>query len=136
MPSGEPANVYVVNRSPQYMYEEKPAKFEFDIASERKIKKAELFIKRSGWRGYAKYPLKNSGGFRYLLADSLKTFEAGKIEFCVVVETEKGIISFPDGVLNSPEKWDFVSYHFWETKILSSGTSIAILDIRDRKSVV
>ncbi|MDQ7818060.1 MAG: cellulase family glycosylhydrolase [Melioribacteraceae bacterium] len=133
MPSGEPANVYVVNRSPQYMYEEKPAKFEFDIASERKIKKAELFIKRSGWRGYAKYPLKNSGGFRYLLADSLKTFEAGKIEFCVVVETEKGIISFPDGVLNSPEKWDFVSYHFWETKILSSGTSIAILDIgRDK----
>jgi len=134
IPPGEANEVYVVNRSPRYMYEEKPIKFGFDIASGKQIKKAELFVKRSGWRGYAQYPLKKSGGFRYVLADSLKTFEAGTIEFCVAVETEKSIITFPEGVVNSPEKWDFNASQLWKTKVLSSRNYFALLDVsRDKK---
>ncbi len=129
--------VYVVNKSTDYMAVNEPVKFWFEIASDKKISNASLFVKKSGWRGFAKFPLTQKNGFIFKLDDSLKTLEEGLWEYCVEIETDKGAITFPGGIEKSPEAWDFYSGDLWKVSVLPAGIPFAVLDVnRDKKDFV
>ena len=137
MPTNDQTEIYAVNKSNNYMIDSEPVKFEFDIVSDRAISNASLYVKKSGWRGFAKYPLFNKGGFKYLLVDSLKTLNAGYWEYCIAVETENGIYTLPERIKKSPDEWDFGTAQLWNTKIISIGTPITLLSVkRDKKDLV
>jgi hypothetical protein len=111
--------------------------FKFQVASERKISNANLFIRGLGWRGFAKHVLKNIGGFDYVAADTVKLPQSGKIEYCVAVEASDGAFTFPEGVHNTPGKWDFSPNGLWSTKVIAPDEAIALIDVRrDRRDFV
>lgn len=136
-PTIEQSKIYAVNKSNGYMINSEPVKFEFEIASESKIKNANLYVKKSGWRGFAKYALINKSGFKYSLVDSLKTLEAGYWEYCVLVETDSGIYTLPEKIKKSPDDWDFGSAQLWNVRIIPGGTPVTLFSVkRDKKDFV
>lgn len=137
MPLDNSGQIYVVNKSNDYMTGDEPVKFRFEISSDKRIINASLFLKKSGWRGFAKLPLTKKSGFTYELTDSLKTLEEGLWEYCIGIETDKGMFAYPGGIEKSPEAWDFYSSNFWKVTILHPGIPFALLDVnRDKKDFV
>ena len=72
--------------------------YKFLIACEDKIESANLYVKPPGWRGFKKYPLKNSGGFTYIVDDTSTYAQDGNFQYCVSVRTNKDIYTYPGGV--------------------------------------
>jgi hypothetical protein len=134
-PSATP--VSVVNNTNKYQVESDPHKFKFKIASDKNITGASLYIKRTGWRGFAKYPLKNTSGIDYSFADSSRKSNAGKIQYCVAVKTDDKEFTFPEGIPGSPDNWDFYTDNLWSADIWQPGESICLFDVtRDREDFI
>lgn len=130
------SGIYVVNKSPQTAIESTLPAFRFEIASDKPISGAALYIRRPGWRGFARHPLANIGGFMYVLADTPGIIQSGRIEYCVMVEAGD-TLTFPDGVRNAPGKWDFSADNLWEMKVVQPGSDIVVFDpSRDTKDIV
>ncbi|MEW6193546.1 MAG: cellulase family glycosylhydrolase [Bacteroidota bacterium] len=135
IPNKDQKEIFVVNSSNQLIADSQD--FVFGIAAERKINKVFLFVKRLGWRGFAKYVLKNSGGFDYILADSAIKLEPGDFEYCVTLETEDGIITFPGNIKKSPTDWDFGINQLWKGTFISNELPLVLFDVnRDQKDIV
>jgi hypothetical protein len=126
-----------VNKTNQYSNEKNPSAFKFQIASDQPVVNASLFVRRYGWRGFVKHPLKNIGGLNYVISDTPKILQSGNLEYCVAVESGGKEFTFPGGVQNTPGKWDFVPHSYWSLKILGADESIDILNAaRDKKDFV
>ncbi len=137
LPDRDSKNIYVVNQSNQYLRVESSKHFKFQIASTEIIKSAYLFIKRIGWRGFSKYELKNNGGFEYVPLDSTIKLDAGNFEYCVTVETENQVLTFPEKINKRPWDWDFSIKHLWNGVIINQSKPIVIFDAaRDHKDLV
>lgn len=136
-PAAVEPKVYVVNKTSLYALELNPDVFKFQIASEGKVSKAHLYIRRLGWNGFAKHELKNTGGFEYTLVDTPRMLQSGKVEYCVEVESEGKTISFPEGINHSPSRWDFNMKSFWSINIVKEGEPFVLLDVnRDRRDFI
>ena len=134
-PSATP--VSVVNNTNLYQVESDPLNFKFKIASDKNILSTSLYIKLVGWRGFAKYPLKNTSGFDYSFTDSSRKSNAGKIQYCIAVKTDDKEFTFPQGVPGSPDNWDFYSDNLWSVDILQPGEPICLFDVtRDREDFI
>ncbi len=135
-----PANtppVAVVNKTSENMFYNVPHHFRFNIAADKKITEAILFIRRLGWRGFEKYILKNTGGFNYTVEDSIRILNPGKLEYCVVVNLGGRNYTFPGGINGSPDDWDFYSNKFWTVNVLNTGEPVVLFDAgRDRHDLV
>ncbi len=135
IPNKNLKGVYVVNSTNPLISSSQ--NFVFKIAGERKINKVFLFVKRLSWSGFAKYGLKNSGGFDYIPADSLVKLEPGEIEYCVTVESEDGNITFPGRLNKKPGDWDFGVNQLWKGTVISNSLPVMLLDVdRDQKDIV
>ncbi len=129
--------IYVVNKTSQYAVESNRVDFRFQIASEQKISDVILYIRRLGWRGFAKLALTHVGGFDYTVSDSSHMTQSGELEYCVAVEVGNNIFTFPEGVQNTPDKWDFSTSHLWIMKVIKRDKPIVLLDVcRNRKDFV
>lgn len=129
--------VKVVNNTPFYVFVNDFKNLRFQIAAEKEIEEALLYIKRLGWRRFEKYPLKNIGGFDFVVDDSIKILTPGELEYCVTVKIDNELFTFPDGAEGSPENWDFYSEKLWKLKILDIKEPIVLFDAsRDRKDIV
>jgi hypothetical protein len=136
-PPPETIPVSVVNFTQHYQAESEFRNFNFKIASEQKITDADLYIKRIGRRGFAKYPLHFVSGFDYAFTDSLRKINSGEIQFCVSFKLNNKEYTFPGGIPGSPGNWDFYSEDLWNTDILQPGELISLLDVtRDRGDFV
>jgi len=137
IPPGIDPGVYVVNKSKKFSGSSDLSAFRFQIAGDKKIAHASLFIKRFGWRGFAKFNLKNVGGFEYALADTPKILHTGRLEYCVAVESEGKVTSFPGGMQSSPDQPDFPDGNIWSLMVVDPPEAVAILDVsRDIKDLV
>ncbi len=135
-PPTESPSIYVVNQTQSYSLEKKPLKLNFKIAADKKITDAALFIKRISWRRFEKYPLTRTSGFDYTFVDSSKMLTPGEFEYCVAIKTGDKDFTFPGGVPNSPDKWDFYSNKFWHVRIIIPGEPVAIFNAgRDRDKI-
>ncbi|MDH7604857.1 MAG: cellulase family glycosylhydrolase [Melioribacter sp.] len=131
------SNAYVVNKTPLYLESNNYKMIKFQIASPRSIKEAAVYIKRLGWRRFEKHLLKNVGGFDYLISDSAKILTPGQIEYCVALNIDNKVYTFPDGKEISPEDWDFHFNKLWKTVVVDSNTSIELFNaLRDYKDIV
>jgi hypothetical protein len=129
--------VEVVNKTSKNMFYKTPQSFKFNIASDAKILTAYLFIKRLGWRKFEKHKLRNVSGFDYLTDDSIKILSPGKLEYCVVINTNGNNYTFPEGIKGSPEDWDFFSNKMYTFNVLNNDEPIVLFDAeRDRKDLV
>ncbi len=136
LPSKESV-AYVVNKTPIYITSNNYKMIKFQIASSKNIKEASLYIKRLGWRKFEKHILKNVGGFNYTISDSLKILSPGKVEFCVALNINDKIYTFPDGKEITPEDWDFHYNNLWKTVVVDNNTSIELFNVlRDYKDIV
>jgi hypothetical protein len=136
-PPSRTPGIYVVNKTGAYSNERHPSVFKFQIASDQPFHHADLYVRRLGWRGFAKHPLKNIGGFDYVVIDSPKIIQSGNLEYCVAVESEGKEYTFPDGVQSTPGKWDFTASNYWCLKVLSTEEPITLFNAaRDRKDIV
>lgn len=137
IPSLNNYSIHVIDYTNKYYLSYSKPKFQFTIASEKVINKVFLYIKKLGWRRFEKVPLRFTTGFNYVIADSLKKFTAGNYEYCVAVETDKKIFTFPSGEEENPENWDFATDHLWKIKIINDSDPIPILDpLRDQKDLI
>ena len=137
LPPKTQPDIYIVNKTTNYLPESKQGDFKFEIASGEKISNVFLFIKRPGWRGFEKHSLVNSEGFEYTMNDSTKILNSGIIEYCVAVESNNKTFTFPEGIKTTPDDWDFYSTKFWNAKILGSSESVDIFDpLRDMDDFV
>jgi hypothetical protein len=136
-PPAAPPGIYVANKTHQYAVESSSVDFRFQIAGEHSIKNTNVFVRRIGWRNFVKHPLKNAGGFDYVLADTLGPVHPGILEYCVAVDTGDGVYTFPEGVHSVPGSWDYSAGKLWIVKVVGAGTPIVLLDgYRDRKDFV
>ncbi|MDP3581979.1 MAG: hypothetical protein Q8S39_08575, partial [Ignavibacteria bacterium] len=127
----------VVNRTSRQALTTSKLNFQFQIVSEYKIKSANLYVKRLGWRGFKKYPLKNTGAFNYSVDDTARFNQDGILQYSVSVETEKGIQSFPAGVAKSPEDLDFSRSDLWSINICKPQEPIVLLEAnRDQRDLI
>lgn len=127
----------VVNKTLTQALTTSQLNFQFQIVSEYKIKSASLFVKRLGWRGFKKYSLKNTGAFNYFIDDTSKFNQDGILQYCVSVETEKGVQTFPSGTAKSPEDWDFSHSDLWSINICKPHEPIVLLDAnRDQRDLI
>lgn len=129
--------IEVVNNTPSYLFINDFRKFEFQIAVEKEIAEASIYIKRLGWRRFEKHPLIKIGSFNYIIKDSIKILTPGELEYCVSVKIDDKIFTFPNDIQSSPEVWDFYSDKLWKVKILDFKDPIVLFDAsRDRKNIV
>jgi len=129
--------VNVVNKTNRHAFTTDKLNFKFLIASEDKIEYANLYIKRSGWRGFKKYPLKNVHGFDYVVNDTSKYNVDGNFQYCVSVKTEKYIYTYPGGIQKSPEDWDFSQNDLWNINVNIPDEPIVLLDaFRDQRDFI
>ncbi|MCK9210129.1 MAG: cellulase family glycosylhydrolase [Ignavibacteriaceae bacterium] len=136
-PPGKSHQVNVVNQSNAHQLDMEPLRLKFQIASENEITNAEIFIKRFGWRNFAKYPLKKMEGFTYTFEDSSKMFSEGEFQYCVAVKSGETVRSFPGEILGSPEDWDFRMNDLWTVLRSKSGESINLFSpLRDRRDLL
>ncbi len=129
--------VNVVNKTNQNAVTTGRLNFKFLIASDEKIEYANLYMKRAGWRGFKKYPLKNINGFNYVVDDTSKYNLDGNIQYCVSVKTEKNIFTYPGGIQKSPEDWDFSQNDLWNMNVSKPVEPIVLLDAgRDQRDFI
>jgi hypothetical protein len=127
----------VVHDAVHYTKEMDPSIFKFIIASDQPITNPTLHIRRFGWRGFAKFPLKHTSGFEYVLADTPKVLQSGNVEYCISVQAGKITWTFPEGNYGEPGKWDFTASSLWNMKIINPQEPIVLFNIaRDRKDIV
>ncbi len=137
IPPPDSPSIEIVNKTQAYFPKHSPVKFKFKIASEKRISNAEIYVKRLGWRGFAKYSLEHTSGFNYIFRDSSKYISDGELEYCVAISTGNKTYTFPGAIPDLPDRWDFYSDRFWKTRIVSSGEAIVLLNAaRDRKDFV
>jgi hypothetical protein len=137
IPPGINSGVYAVNTSAEFADTSDPSAFRFQIAGDRGIAQASLFIKRFGWHGFAKFKLKNVGGFEYALADTPKILQTGRLEYCIAVESEGNVRTFPGGMQRTPDQPDFLESALWSLMIVNPPDAVSILDVsRDIKDLV
>ena len=137
LPPGSLSGIYVTNRTSRYAIDSEGVEFKFQIASDRQITGANLYIRRPGWRGFTRHTLKSLEGFDYGVRDTSNIVRPGEIEFCVAVEVGDSAFTFPDGIRNMPGKWDYSPEIFWTTKVVNRGEPLVLLDAkRDRKEFV
>lgn len=128
---------YVINKTPLYLTSNNFNMIKFQIASSKKIKEAAVYIKRLGWRRFEKHLLKNVGGFDYLISDSVKILTPGNLEYCVALNIDDKVYTFPDGKEISPDDWDFHFNNLWKTVVVDSNTSIELFNpARDYKDII
>jgi len=128
---------FVINNTPFYISSNDASKIKFQIASDKKIDEAFLYVRRPEWRRFEKHFLKKINGFNYVVADSIKLLHEGEIEFCVALKINKKIYTFPDGKNISPDDWDFYYEKIWKTKIINNNTPIELFNAaRDYKDLV
>lgn len=129
--------VNVVNKTNHNALTTDRLNFKFQIAGDDKIEYANLYIKRSGWRGFKKYPLKNINGFDYVVDDTSKYSADGNLQYCVSIKTEKNIFTYPGGIQKSPEDWDFSQNDLWNINVNVPGESLVLLDAsRDQRDFI
>lgn len=127
----------VVNKTNTQALTTSKLNFQFQIVSEYKIKSANLFVKRLGWRGFKKYLLENVGAFNYSADDTTGFIQDGTLQYCVSVETEKGVQSFPGEKAKSPEDWDFSHNDLWSINICKPQEPVVLLDAnRDQRDLI
>jgi hypothetical protein len=137
LPQNISPTVNVVNKTNQHAVTIDKMNFKFLIASDEKIESVNLYLKRLGWRGFKKYPLKNTGEFNYVVDDTSKFGIDGNLQYCVSVKTEKNIFTYPGGVQKSPEDWDFSQNELWNINIAIPGEPIVLLDAsRDQRDLI
>jgi hypothetical protein len=101
------------------------------------VEHATLFVRLAGWRGYANYALKNTGGFDYIPADSGKVTLSGRVDYCVAVDDGRETLTFPGAIKGVPDDWDFSPESLWHTNIVEPGEEIVLFDAsRDRSDLV
>lgn len=124
VPKENAGQVNIVNLSHVKQLEGKPVQLKFQIAAEKEISGAELYVKRFGWRNFAKYSLKKCEGFTYSFVDSSKIFSEGEVHYCVSVKTGNKVETFPGGINSSPNEWDFRIDNPWKVVISKPGENI------------
>ena len=136
-PPGKSYPAYVVNNSRQYSFESGPVEFKFNIASDKKIINAVMYIKRLGWRGFEKDTLIHGDGFNYYFKDASKKLTSGELEYCVAVNVEEKQYTFPGTIPDSPDKWDFFTKKYWNMKIVPNDEPLVLFNpLRDRENLV
>ncbi|MDP3149340.1 MAG: membrane or secreted protein [Ignavibacteria bacterium] len=136
-PKENSEQVDIVNLSKEKQLEGKPVQFIFRITAEKEISGAELYVKRFGWRNFAKYSLKKGEGFTYSFQDSSKIFSEGEVQYCVSVKTGNKAVTFPGGINGSPNEWDFRIDNPWKVVIRKSGENINLFSAsHDRKDLI
>ncbi len=136
-PPKNPDHVAIVNLSHEQQLEGTPLRIQFQIAAEKEISSAELYIKRFGWRNFTKYSLTKGEGFTFAFEDSSKIFSEGEVQYCVSVKTGNKVITFPGGINGSPNDWDFRIDNPWKIVISKSGANINLFSAsHDRKDLL
>lgn len=136
VPENLSQDIYVINKTPRQAVTSDNLKYEFQIAGNN-IANASLYVKQPNWRGFRKYSLKSVGGFNYVVDDTSKYSIDGTLQYCVTVETDKGIFTFPAGIQKSPQDWDFGNNELWSIKICKPGDPIVLVDaLRDQTDFV
>ena len=136
-PSATEPGLYVVNTTQMYAAESTKVRFSFQVAGERKISSVNLYTRRPGWRGFAKFALNDVSGFAYEITDTAAVFSSGVLEYCVAVSTGDSSVIFPGGTRGVPGSWDFSPDNVWTLKVVAPHEPIVILDAsRDSRDFV
>ncbi|OIO23938.1 MAG: hypothetical protein AUJ54_00550 [Ignavibacteria bacterium CG1_02_37_35] len=137
VPNENSDQVDIVNLSNEKQLGGKPVRFKFQIAAEKEISGAELYVKRFGWRNFVKYSLTKGEGFTYSFQDSSKIFSEGELQYCVSIKTENKYVTFPGGINGSPNDWDFRTDIPWKVLINKPGENINLFSAsHDRKDLL
>ncbi|MCB0281277.1 MAG: membrane or secreted protein [Calditrichaeota bacterium] len=101
---------------------------EFTILSQERINRASLYLRQPGWRGFSQVELINDGKYNYS-AEIKDGLQNGFIEYCVLVEKEKSVITYPAQIKKNPNAWDFYAlYNVWKLKILPQNRALSLFD--------
>lgn len=133
-PKVENVPVAVVNQTNKKQMTSAQVSFKFQIATEKEIVSAEIFIKRFGWRGFMKFPLTKKEGFTFSFDDVEKKLSGGEYQFCVRVKTENKEFTFPGALIGSPDDWDYKSDDLWSVVVTQPGENIALFDPQSDRS--
>ncbi|RJP63549.1 MAG: hypothetical protein C4539_16105 [Ignavibacteriales bacterium] len=137
LPKNLNEEINVVNNSKEFLIEDSPLNLEFQIATDKKIKDAYLFIRRLNWRGFEKHKLEKADGFKYILNKQSGIVSSGKLEYCITIDDGNDFITFPGGIKSSPDNWDFPKEQFWTIDVLSKESPVKLFDpVRDRKDLI
>ncbi len=129
IPANEPGIVSVINKTEEKQAEEGKVKLKFQIASDKEISGAEVFLQRLGWRGYTKYLLKKEDGFLYGFNDSVKMAANGELRYCLAVKSGNKTFTFPGGIQGSPDDWDFRIDNPWSLSIAPQNENISLFNV-------
>lgn len=136
-PPSKPDEIHVVNLSKDKQLEGKPVQVILQIAAEKEIASAELYVKRFGWRKFVNFPLTKKEGFTYTFEETPKIFSEGEVQYCVAVKIKNKIVTFPGSINGSPNDWDFRMDEPWRVVISKPGENINLFSVvHDRKDLL
>ncbi|HLP16103.1 MAG TPA: cellulase family glycosylhydrolase [Bacteroidota bacterium] len=134
LPAPAPSGLYVVNLSQPLAPVADSSAFAFTIAGDSPILGAELFVKREGWRGYTRIPLRHIGGFSYIPAQLPASLHTGRIEYCVTVHSSTAKYTFPGEQPGDPTQWDFSLAHPWRMDVPKRDEEITLIDAEKNRT--
>ena len=105
-------------------------KFECEVFSDEVPESVTLFVMQKPW-GYKKVEMHTHHGFTYQASIGAGELGAGYYDYYYAVNHKGDKRLFPEGRLNSPERWDFYKQTSYKLKVNQEKSPLSLLDPED-----
>ncbi len=87
-----------------------------------------IFIRPRGGQSYRGYPLKVATGYEYVARLPSPDFQEGPYEWVVTAFHNGRSLTFPGGVPQRPNAWDYAGRNSWSLDVVAPGTPLRLFD--------
>ncbi len=105
-------------------------KFECEVFSDEVPESVTLFVMQKPW-GFKKIAMNCQSGFTYEAKIGAGELEAGYYDYYYAVNCKDDAILFPEGRLNSPERWDFYKQGSYKLTVNHEKSPLSLLSPED-----
>ncbi len=117
----------MISSQTEYVSSE-PIIIKADIISDKTIHETNLYLNNTKFRGlFFKIPMKYESGYAYTAIIPKMFARTGLYEYCIAVNENNEITTFPSKVNTSPDQWDFHEDDLWQFRIVNEKTPLRLL---------
>jgi len=116
---------------------EGPLMIEAQILGDHDADRITCYIRNAGERRFESFNMVNTRGYDYSVTIPPGTFSPGLFEYCISIQDEETIITYPGEQIGEPvnrsgktHNWETIPDQFWESYLIPSDAALSLLDIK------
>ncbi len=105
-----------------------PVIIEAEVISVGPIEEVNLFLRNKKYKGrFLKISMNNKSGYTYSATIPKEFIAIGLYEYCIAIEQNQSITTYPQKVKTTPDDWGFHENDLWQLKIVNANTPLSLL---------